>query len=96
MITGHGLIAAAPWAITIGFYYFDSGEGGTGSYGHPLGFMSLLAVFQGDSILLGISNARKISKQDKSPPVINVVEEMGHRLRISQNSRISTSSTTRR
>jgi heat shock protein HtpX len=39
------------------------------------GIMNLVAFFQGDSILLGISGARKISPDDH-PRLYNVVEEM--------------------
>ncbi len=38
-------------------------------------FMTLIAFFQGDSILLGLSNARKIKPGDH-PRLYNVVEEM--------------------
>jgi heat shock protein HtpX len=39
------------------------------------GIMSMVAFFQGDSIMLGVSRARKISQQDY-PRLYNVVEEM--------------------
>ena len=39
------------------------------------GIMALIAYFQGDSILLSVSRARKISPQD-NPRLYNVVEEM--------------------
>jgi heat shock protein HtpX len=39
------------------------------------GIMSLVAFFQGDSILLGMAHARKISRDDY-PRLYNVVEEM--------------------
>jgi heat shock protein HtpX len=39
------------------------------------GFMNLIAYFQGDSILLGISGAHKIKREDH-PQLYNVVEEM--------------------
>jgi heat shock protein HtpX len=74
LILGMGLLLLL-LGYTIGFYYFDSGEGGLVITAILWVFMSLLAVFQGDSILLGISNARKISKQD-NPRLYNVVEEM--------------------
>ena len=39
------------------------------------GFMSLIAYFQGDSILLGVAGAKKIQPSDH-PRLYNVVEEM--------------------
>src|SRR5659263_49480 len=39
------------------------------------GIMSLIAFFQGDSIILGVAGARKISREDH-PRLYNVVEEM--------------------
>ncbi len=59
----------------IGLYFFESGLGGLIIAAIVWVFMSLLAFFQGDSILLGISGARKISKED-NPRLYNVVEEM--------------------
>jgi heat shock protein HtpX len=59
----------------IGIYFFGSGIGGMATAGIVWAFMSLLAFFQGDSILLGISGARRIEKQD-NPRLFNIVEEM--------------------
>jgi len=39
------------------------------------GFLSLISFFQGDSIILGVSKARKIKREDH-PRLYNVVEEM--------------------
>jgi heat shock protein HtpX len=39
------------------------------------GIMSLIAFFQGDSIILGVAGARKISREDH-PRLYNIVEEM--------------------
>jgi heat shock protein HtpX len=58
-----------------GLYFFENGIGGLAIAGIVWAFMSLLAFFQGDSILLGISGARKIEKQD-NPRLFNIVEEM--------------------
>jgi len=59
----------------LGLYFL-----GSSTYGLILalvvwGVMNLVAVFQGDSILLGLSKAKKISRDDM-PRLYNVVEEM--------------------
>jgi heat shock protein HtpX len=54
---------------------FGSGIGGLIIALIVWGIMNLVAFFQGDSILLGISGARKISRDDH-PRLYNVVEEM--------------------
>jgi len=59
----------------IGLYFLNSALGGLAIAGIVWAVMSLIAVFQGDSILLGVSGARKIQKAD-SPQLYNVVEEM--------------------
>jgi heat shock protein HtpX len=59
----------------LGLYFFDSAIGGLIIALVVWGIMSLLAYFQGDSILLGLSRARKISRDD-NPRLYNIVEEM--------------------
>ena len=67
------LLLAIGYAL--GLYFL-----GSSTYGLILalvvwGVMNLVAVFQGDSILLGLSKAKKISRDDM-PRLYNVVEEM--------------------
>jgi heat shock protein HtpX len=59
----------------IGLYFFDSGIGGLIIAAIVWGFMALISYFQGDSILLSMSKARKIGPDD-APRLWNVVEEM--------------------
>jgi len=59
----------------LGLLFFDSATGGVIIALVVWGIMNLVAFFQGDSILLGISGARKISRNDH-PRLYNVVEEM--------------------
>jgi heat shock protein HtpX len=59
----------------IGLYFFDSGTAGVFIAIVVWAFMNLIAYFQGDSIILGMSGARKIGPQDH-PRLYNVVEEM--------------------
>jgi heat shock protein HtpX len=59
----------------IGLYFFDSWEAGLLIALFLWVVMSLVAYFQGDSILLGISRAKKIGPDDH-PRLYNVVEEM--------------------
>lgn len=59
----------------IGLYFFDSGIGGLILAVIFWGILNLIAFFQGDSILLAISRAKKI-KPDDYPRLYNVVEEM--------------------
>ncbi len=59
----------------LGLFFFDSGIGGLIIALIVWGIMNLVAFFQGDSILLAISGARKISRDDH-PRLYNVVEEM--------------------
>ena len=64
--------------LVLGYFLgllFGSGIGGVIIALIVWGIMNLLAFFQGDSILLGISGARKISPDDH-PRLYNVVEEM--------------------
>jgi heat shock protein HtpX len=59
----------------LGLYFFDSGIGGLIFALILWVIMSLIAYFQGDSILLAMSRARKISHDDH-PRLYNVAEEM--------------------
>jgi len=59
----------------LGFYFFDNGIAGLVVALIVWGIMNLVAYFQGDSILLSVSHARKISRDDH-PRLYNVVEEM--------------------
>jgi heat shock protein HtpX len=59
----------------LGLIFFDSAVGGVVIALIIWGVMNLVAFFQGDSILLGISGARKIKPSD-NPRLYNVVEEM--------------------
>jgi len=59
----------------LGLYFFDSGIGGLIIALVVWGVMNLVAFFQGDNILLRLSRAKKISRDDH-PRLYNVVEEM--------------------
>jgi heat shock protein HtpX len=59
----------------VGLYFFDSAIAGLVMAALVWGIMNLIALFQGDSIILGMSGARKIGPQDH-PRLYNVVEEM--------------------
>jgi heat shock protein HtpX len=59
----------------IGIYFFDSAVAGLVIALIVWAIMNLIAFFQGDSIILGMSGAKKIGPQDH-PRLYNVVEEM--------------------
>jgi len=59
----------------LGLYFFESGTGGLVIAFIVWAFMSLIAIFQGDSILLALAKAKKIGPDD-APRLFNVVEEM--------------------
>jgi heat shock protein HtpX len=59
----------------IGLYFFGNGYAGLVVAVIIWGIMNLVAIFQGDGILLSISKAKKIRKKDH-PRLYNVVEEM--------------------
>jgi heat shock protein HtpX len=59
----------------LGMAFFDNGIGGLIIAFIVWGIMSLIAFYQGDSILLGMAGARKISHDD-NPRLYNIVEEM--------------------
>jgi len=68
-----GLLLAVGYFL--GLYFFDSAVGGLVIALVVWAIMSLIAFYQGDSILLGMAKARKI-KSDDAPRLYNVVEEM--------------------
>jgi len=59
----------------LGLYFFDSPPGGIILALIIWGIMYAVAFSQGDSILLRMANARKVSKED-FPQLYNIVEEM--------------------
>jgi heat shock protein HtpX len=59
----------------LGMAFFDNAIGGIVIAFIVWGIMSLIAYYQGDSILLGMAGARKISHDDH-PRLYNIVEEM--------------------
>lgn len=59
----------------IGWYFFGNGFAGLIIALIIWGILNLVALFQGDSILLSVSRARKIKKEDH-PRLYNIVEEM--------------------
>ena len=67
------LLVALGYAL--GYYFLGSGEGGIIVALVVWGILNLVALFQGDSILLSMGNARKVKKEDY-PRLYNVVEEM--------------------
>ncbi|OGO32874.1 MAG: peptidase M28, partial [Chloroflexi bacterium RBG_16_56_11] len=73
------MTAMAAVLLLIGYFlgmaFFGSAIGGLVIALIVWGIMSLVAFFQGDSILLSVSRARKISRDDY-PRLYNVVEEM--------------------
>jgi heat shock protein HtpX len=59
----------------VGYFFFDNAIIGLIIALIVWGILALLAFYQGDSILLGLSGARKIGRDD-NPRLYNVVEEM--------------------
>ncbi len=59
----------------LGMYFFENGIGGLIIALIVWGIMSLIAYSQGDNILLSLSRAKKIERDDH-PQLYNVVEEM--------------------
>jgi heat shock protein HtpX len=59
----------------VGYYFLDNAIIGLILALVVWGIMSLIAFYQGDSLLLGLSGARKI-KRDDNPRLYNIVEEM--------------------
>lgn len=74
MVSLMGALLAAVGAF-LGYYFFDDALIGVILALVIWAIMWLVTYFQGDSILLSMSGARKIEKQD-SPRLFNIVEEM--------------------
>jgi heat shock protein HtpX len=74
LVIGMGLLLAL-LGYFLGLYFFGSGTGGLFIALIIWGIMSLVGYFQGDSILLTVSRAKKIAPDDH-PRLYNVVEEM--------------------
>ena len=74
LVTGMGIVL-----LLIGYFlglaFINSAVAGLVIALLVWGIMSLIAFFQGDSIILGVAGARKISREDH-PRLYNVVEEM--------------------
>jgi len=68
-----GLLVAVGYFL--GLYFFDSPLGGIVLAIVVWAVMYLVAFSRGDSILLGLANARKVRKED-FPRLYNIVEEM--------------------
>jgi heat shock protein HtpX len=74
LLVGMGILLLA-LGYVLGLYFFDNVMAGIiGAFALWV-IMYLVAYFQGDSILLSISGARKI-KRDDHPRLFNLVEEM--------------------
>ncbi|MFC1972145.1 M48 family metalloprotease [Chloroflexota bacterium] len=74
MVVGMGLMLLLI-GFLLGLYFLDSATGGLIIALAVWAIMSLVAYFQGDSLLLTMSKARKI-KRDDHPRLYNIVEEM--------------------
>lgn len=74
IVVAMGLLLVA-LGYVLGYYFLGSGEGGIVLALIIWAIMNLVALFQGDSILLSLGNARKVAKTD-FPRLYNVVEEM--------------------
>ena len=74
LVAGMALLLLAV-GYGLGVAFFGSGMGGLIIALLVWMVMNLVAYFQGDSILLGLSKARKIGRDD-NPRLYNVVEEM--------------------
>ena len=74
LVIGMGLLLLA-LGYVLGLYFMGSATGGMIIALVVWGIMSLVALFQGDNILLALSRAKKIERDDL-PQLYNVVEEM--------------------
>jgi heat shock protein HtpX len=74
LVAGMGVLLLV-LGYVIGLYFFENAIAGLIIALLVWGFMYLLAYFQGDSILLAVSGARKINRDDH-PRLYNIVEEM--------------------
>ena len=67
------LLVAVGYAL--GFYFLGSPEGGVAIAIVVWFIMNLVALFQGDNIMLSLSHAKKVTKESY-PRLYNIVEEM--------------------
>ncbi|MGD0795633.1 MAG: M48 family metallopeptidase [Dehalococcoidales bacterium] len=74
LIAGMGILLLV-LGYVIGLYFFGNSIAGLVIAAVIWFFMYLLAYFQGESILLGVSGAKKIARDDH-PRLYNIVEEM--------------------
>ena len=74
LVIGMGVILLL-LGYALGLYFLESPTAGMILALIVWGVMNLVAYFQGDSILLSVSGARKIEKKDH-PRLYNIVEEM--------------------
>jgi heat shock protein HtpX len=74
LVAAMGLLLLAIGYV-LGIYFFDNVVAGMLLALVIWGIMNLIAYFQGDSILLSMSRARKIKREDH-PRLYNIVEEM--------------------
>jgi len=74
LITGMGILLFLV-GYFLGLYFLDSPVAGLIIAIVLWGIMNLVAYFQGDSILLSVSGAKKITRDDH-PRLYNIVEEM--------------------
>ncbi|TET43549.1 MAG: peptidase M28 [Dehalococcoidia bacterium] len=74
LVVGMGLLLLAI-GYFLGLYFFDNAIGGLLIALIVWAVMNMVAFFQGDNILLGLSRAKKIGRDDL-PRLYNVVEEM--------------------
>ncbi len=74
LVIGMGLLLLV-LGYVLGLYFMGSTTGGMIIALAVWGIMSLVALFQGDNILLALSRAKKIERDDL-PQLYNVVEEM--------------------
>ena len=74
LVAGLGVLLLV-LGYVLGLYFFENAIAGLIIALVVWGFMYLLAYFQGESILLAVSGARKINRDDH-PRLYNIVEEM--------------------
>jgi heat shock protein HtpX len=74
LVIGMGLLLLSIGDI-LGLYFLESSIAGLVIALLIWAVMNLIALFQGDNIILSMSKAKKISR-DESPRLFNIVEEM--------------------
>ncbi len=74
LVAGMGVLLLV-LGYVLGLYFFNNAVAGLIVALVVWGFMYLLAYFQGESILLAVSGAKKITRDDH-PRLYNIVEEM--------------------